>query len=149
MAARRTVLGGVKSIVGTALLMLGTFILYENLSGAVARLSHMLENSSESLGVVPAVVLAASQPVHAYAVDHHRFLQGLFQQVLVSSWPLLLIIFGSVLSKDTFREQSKHIQENNPPADLPCSCPTYNFTRSRRTGNGAQFVASHHSGATF
>ena len=112
MEGQLTVLRSAKSIVGTALLVLGTFILYENLAGAVGRLSHVLANGSEALGLLPAVVLAASQPVHAYAVDHHRFLLGLFQQVLASSWPLLLVIFGSVLSRDTFTDKSKHIQEN-------------------------------------
>jgi presenilin-like A22 family membrane protease len=120
MEGQLTVLRSAKSIVGTALLVLGTFILYENLAGAVGRLSHVLANGSEALGLLPAVVLAASQPVHAYAVDHHRFMLGLFQQVLASSWPLLLVIFGSVLSRDTFTDKSKHIQENT--VDPPFAC---------------------------
>jgi hypothetical protein len=120
MEGQLTVLRSAKSIVGTALLVLGTFILYENLAGAVGRLSHVLANGSEALGLLPAVVLAASQPVHAYAVDHHRFLRGLFQQVLASSWPLLLVIFGSVLSRDTFTDKSQHIQENT--VDHPFAC---------------------------
>jgi hypothetical protein len=136
MARRQTVLQSAKSIAGTALLVVGTFILYENLAGAVSQLSHVLANGSEALGLLPTVVLAASQPVHAYAIDHHRFLQGLFQQALTSSWPLLLVIFGSVLSRDTFRDKSKHIQQNNThPVDLPPPCPTYSFTRSRPAGS--------------
>jgi presenilin-like A22 family membrane protease len=131
MEGQLTVLRSAKSIVGTALLVLGTFILYENLAGAVGRLSHVLANGSEALGLLPAVVLAASQPVHAYAVDHHRFMLGLFQQVLASSWPLLLVIFGSVLSRDTFTDKSKHIQENtvDPP---PPARRTHSADRDRR-----------------
>ena len=136
MAARRTILRSAKSIAGIVVLVLGTFILYQNLACAVVRLSHVLSNGSEAFGIFPAVVLAASQPAHAYAADHHRFLHSLFHQALSSFWPVLLVIFGSVLSRDTFRDQSKHIEENNKyRADFPPPCPTYNFARSRRAGN--------------
>jgi hypothetical protein len=136
MAARRIILVKARSIAGTTILALGAFILYQDLAGAASRLIHVLANGSEAFGVLPAVVLAASQPAHAYAADHHRFLHSLFHQVLSSSWPLLLVIFGSVLSRDSFRDQSKHHEENNKQlADLPHPCPTYNFAESRRAGN--------------
>jgi hypothetical protein len=132
MAGRRTIFRSSRSIAGAALLMVGMFILYENLAGAVTALSHALANRSEALGVVPAVVLAVSQPVQAYAADHQRFFRDVFHQLLGSSWPLLLVIFGSVLSRDTFAEKSKHIQKNNTQAvDRPPACPTYRFARSR------------------
>ena len=98
-----------KSIAGAAFLLLGMFILYANLAAAVARSSHVLAHSAEALGVVPALVLAASQAVHACAFNHQRF----FQQMLASSWPLLLVIFGTVLSKDTFADNSKHTYQKN------------------------------------
>jgi putative Mn2+ efflux pump MntP len=107
MAAQRTVFRSSKSIAGAVLLVLGTFILYENLAGAVARLNHVLNNSSAPLGVLPAAVLTVSQAAHAYGLNHQRFLQCLFHQMLVSSWPLLLIIFGAVLSRDTFADKFK------------------------------------------
>ena len=111
MAARQRAFRISKSIAGAALLLLGMFILYANLAAAVARSSHVLAHSAEALGVVPALVLAASQAVHACAFNHQRFFQGLFRQMLASSWPLLLVIFGTVLSKDTFADNSKHIPE--------------------------------------
>jgi hypothetical protein len=133
MAARRIILRKARSIAGTTILALGTFVLYQELAGAAARLSHVLANGSEAFGVLPAVVLAASQPAHAYAADHHRFLQSLFHQALSSFWPLLLVIFGSVLSRETFRDQSKRTEENNQQlAEFPPPCPTYNFAKSRR-----------------
>jgi hypothetical protein len=101
MAARQTVLRISKSIAGATLLLLGMFTLYENLAGAVVRLSHVLANGSQALGVLPAAVLAVSQAVHAF--DHHQFLQCVFQRILVSSWPLILVIFGTVLSRDNSR----------------------------------------------
>jgi hypothetical protein len=101
MAAQQTALRISKSVAGAALLLLGMFTLYENLAGAVVRLSHVLANGSQALGVLPAAVLAVSQAVRAF--DHHQFLQCLFRQILVSSWPLILVIFGTVLSRDNSR----------------------------------------------
>jgi hypothetical protein len=138
MAAQQRVFRNVKSVAGTVLVVLGTFILYENLAGAVVQLSQTLESGSQTLGILPAVVLAASQPVQAYAVDHHRFLQGLFEHLLVSSWPLLLVVFGSVLSGDTFRDKSNHIEDKHAVAlDIVPLCPTYGFAKSRSAGNAS------------
>jgi len=42
---------------------------------------------------------------------------NLFQQALVSSlWPLFLVIFGTVLSKDTFVEDSQSDREHQSDA---------------------------------
>jgi len=107
MAARQRAFRISKSIAGAALLLLGMFILYANLAAVVARSSHVLARSAQVMGVVPALVLAASQAVHAYAFYHQRF----FQQILASSWPLLLVVFGTVLSKDAFLDCPKHLPE--------------------------------------
>jgi len=95
------------SIVGAALAVLGMFSLYENAVGAVGRLSHVLARGSQVLGAFPAFILAVSQAMHIYGIYHHRVLQGLFQQLLVSSWPLLLVICGTVLCTDSFPDKSK------------------------------------------
>jgi hypothetical protein len=133
MAARQTTFRSFKSIAGAALLGLGMFVLYENMTVAAARLSHVLgANGSKVLGILPAVVLAVSQTVQAYALDHQRFLHSLIQQMFVSSWPLLLVIFGTVLSRDTFSDKSRHVKENKAELlNFPPPCPTYRFTRSR------------------
>jgi len=108
MKPQHTILRISKSIVGTLLAGLGMFILYANMAGAVARLSHILgANGSHALGILPAAFLVLSQAVQTYAGDHQRFLEGLFQQMLVSSWPLVLVIFGTVMSKDTRTDDSK------------------------------------------
>jgi hypothetical protein len=135
MAGQRRIFRSAKAIAGTVLVLLGTFILYENLAGAVAELSHSLENGSQAVGVLPAVVLAASQPAHAYAVDHHRFLEGLIQQALASSWPLLLVAFGSVLSRGVFKDKPKRIVDTTAQSvDLLPLCPTFRFAKSRAAG---------------
>jgi len=107
MTPQKTTLQVFKSITGVVIAGLGMFILYENLAGAVERLRHILVNGSEALGGLPAAILFLSQNVHAYALDHQRLVHVLFQQILASSlWPLFMVIFGAVLSGDTFTENS-------------------------------------------
>jgi uncharacterized membrane protein len=90
-----------ESIAGAVLVGLGMFILYEHLAGAAARLSHVLgANGSGPL----AVILAASQVLQAYAANHQRFVHSCLQHILVSSWPMLLVMAGTVLSRDAFAD---------------------------------------------
>jgi hypothetical protein len=124
--AGQTVFRSSKSIAGAALAGLGMFILYENLAGAVARLSHLLGTiPGEALGVLPTVILAASRVLQAHAADHQRFLHGFLRQVLVSSWPLLLVMVGTVLSRETFTDKV-----NAPPTK---ECGLVDLTAGRST----------------
>jgi len=114
MTPQQTIFRTSKSIAGAILVGLGMFILYENVAGAV---SHVLEaNRSDAVGVLPAAFLALAQAVETYAVNHQRFFDALFQQTLVSSWPLLLVIFGTVLSRDALINGRNLVQENNVEA---------------------------------
>ena len=89
---------GSKSIAGTVLIGLGMVILYQNLTGAVGGVRHILgANGSGTLGIV----LSLAQVLQAYATDHQMLLQVVFH-VLLSSWPLLLVRIGTVLSQETF-----------------------------------------------
>ncbi|MGC2766125.1 MAG: hypothetical protein WB607_11535 [Candidatus Acidiferrum sp.] len=123
MAAKKTVFRIYKSIAGAALFVVGMFILYQNLAAAVSRLTQALANSSAALGILPATVLTIAQAVHACA--HHQFVQGLFEQILASSWPLLLVIFGSVLSRDHFADDAtvqEHTADPVPLASARSAC---------------------------
>lgn len=132
MTQRQTTFRITKSIAGAILAGLGMLILYENGAGAIARLSHILSaNGSDALGMVPAAFLALAQAAQAHAINHQRFLEVFLRQTLISSWPLLLVIFGTVLSKATVKDEPKPVQEN----DLPCLCPTYSFSRSKATAS--------------
>jgi len=83
------------------LIGLGIFVFYENLHQAATQLGHLLGViPREALGVLPSVILAASRVLQAYGADHPRSLQGCLLQMLASSWPLLLVIVGTVLSRD-------------------------------------------------
>jgi hypothetical protein len=93
-------LGRAKSIAGAALTGLGIFILYKNLDQAGTQLSHLFGIPGKTLGVMPTAMLAALRVLQAYASDHQRFVRGLFQHLLVTLWPLLLVIAGTALSRE-------------------------------------------------
>jgi hypothetical protein len=119
MAPQKTTLQIFKSITGAVIAGLGMFILYENLAGAVNRLHHVLVTGSEALGGLPAAVLFLSQTVQAYALDHQRLVHVLLQQLVASSlWPLFMVIFGAVLSGDTFTENSPRVPGHNDAESL-------------------------------
>ncbi len=88
-----------KSVGGAVLAGLRIFIFYEHLGVAATQVSHLL-------GVIPgqragmlSLMLAATRILRAYSADHRQFWQGLMQDVLVLSWPLLLVMAGTVLSR--------------------------------------------------
>jgi len=107
MASQHKLSEGLKSVVGGALVGLGLHILFGNLDRVAEQLQHMLGIPAwETLGVLPSAVLAASQAVQAYGLDHQGFLQTLLW-MLISFWPLLLVILGTVLLRDFFTERAK------------------------------------------
>jgi hypothetical protein len=84
MARQRTTFRSSQSIAGAVLVGSGMFVLYENLVVSIAWLRHVLgANSSEALGVLPAVILTISQVLQAHAANHQRFLQISFS----TCWP--------------------------------------------------------------
>ena len=97
----------IRAIAGGALVGLGVHILSGNLDTAADQLRDLLGNTAgDALGVLPSVVLASSQVAQAYALDHHGFLQC-FLRMLVSFWPLLLVVVGTVLLWDVFADKGK------------------------------------------
>jgi hypothetical protein len=100
MARQYALFENLKSMVGTALIGLGLFVVYGNLTDAAARLSRFAGISAEAnqtLGELTAVGLAASQAFQSYLFDRAGFLRGLCK-ILISFWPLLLVIAGAVLT---------------------------------------------------
>jgi hypothetical protein len=97
----------ITAIAGGALVGLGLHILSGNLDTAADQLRHLLGNTAgDALGVLPSVVLASSQAAQAYALDHQGFLQC-FLRMLLSFWPLLLVVVGTVLLWDVFADKGK------------------------------------------
>ena len=103
MASQHRLSEGLKSIVGGALVGLGLHILFGNLDRVAEQMKHMLGSAaSETLGVLPSAVLAASQAVQAYGLDHQGFWQSLLWigfWILISFWPLVLVIAGTASSE--------------------------------------------------
>ena len=110
----RTFFERAKSIAGAVFVGLGIFILHGNLDRTATQLSRLLGTiPRESPGAQPTVILAVSQLAQAYAAGHQRFLQGFLHQILVSSWPLLLVMVGTVLSRDAFTDNVNELPKED------------------------------------
>jgi hypothetical protein len=106
MASQQASSQSLKSIAGASVLALGLAVLFANLDGVAASVSHFAGMSAhEGLGVLPALGLAGLHALQAYAFDQDGFISG-FLQILVSFWPLILILVGAVLLRDVFRGPS-------------------------------------------
>ena len=113
MTGQRTAFRSSKSIAGAAFVGVGMFMVYGNLAGAVAQLRFVLgANGSDALGVLPAVVLATSQAVHACGFDHQGLMPCLLR-MLISFWPPLLVIAGTMLLRDAFTGKVKALPTPN------------------------------------
>jgi hypothetical protein len=95
------------SIAGAAFVGIGLHLLWGNLDRAASHLSHPLGAAAgEALGVLPSIALALSQVVQAYDSDHRAFVLTLLR-ILISFWPLLLVIAGTMFLRDAVREREK------------------------------------------
>jgi len=96
MARQRTRSQNLKSIAGAGMIGFGLLILFASLDGATQLLSHPLgATAREALGILPTVFLTAWQALQANVPGHHQHLDCLLQ-MLVSFWPLLLVVAGAV-----------------------------------------------------
>ena len=79
-----------QSILGTALLGQGAFVLYERVTRTAAELSYLLRTVPDGgSGEQPTLVVAAVRVCQAFSAGHQPLLHSLFQPALVLSWPLL------------------------------------------------------------
>ena len=107
MSSQHKLSESVKSIAGAALIGVGLHILWGNLDKAATQVSHPLgASAADALGVLPSIAMAFSQVVQAYASNHQGFLLGVLR-MLVSFWPLLMVVAGTMLLRDTVTEKVK------------------------------------------
>lgn len=85
-------------IAGAALLGVGGFFLRENLDLVLARLNQ----AGEGPGFATTLTMAATRDWQAYALNHLQFVHESVLPLLASCWPVLLIVGGAFLSRDTF-----------------------------------------------
>jgi hypothetical protein len=102
MTARRTSSQSLQSIAGAGVFALGLLLLFVNLDGVAAQVSSMVCTPAQATGMLAAIGLAGLHALQAYAFDHAGFLSSLLQ-ILVSFWPLILVLVGAVLLRAVFR----------------------------------------------
>jgi adenine deaminase len=96
--------------VGAALFALGFVLLFANLDAVASSVSRILGTSQSSgMEAIPALILATSHAAQAYAFDHQGFLSVL-QQILVSFWPLILVVIGAVLLRGALLGQFTRVE---------------------------------------
>lgn len=95
---RRKCLELAKSIVEAGLVVAGAVILFEHLDRAAVLWGNIFWIAGRTLGIVPAIIFAASRVARASAGER-RFLQDFVEQVMIASWPLVLVMAGAVLSR--------------------------------------------------
>ena len=107
MAKQSTSSRGLKAIAGATLLALGLLLLFANFDGAAARMNSSFTSPAGSSAVSGTLIelgLAGLRAAQSYVFDHPSFLSGL-QQILVSCWPLILVILGIALLGQLFSER--------------------------------------------
>ena len=102
MTTRRTSSSGLKSTIGAAIFALGLLLLFVNLDGAADQVGSMLGSRPAGPGLLATIGLAGLHAVQAYTFNHDAFLSVVYQ-ILVSFWPLLLVIAGAMLLRSSFQ----------------------------------------------
>ena len=114
MGRQYRVLQWLKLIAGVGLIGLGLFVLCGNVSDAGGQLSRLVgigADATETLGELTAVGLAVSQVWRSYLFDRRELVLGVCR-ILISFWPMCLVIAGAVLTGTASRTDAKHIQKN-------------------------------------
>jgi hypothetical protein len=118
---RQSFFGRSKSIVGMALIGLGVLMLGGNLGDVAARMSRLVGVSAgavQTLGELMAVGLGASQVWRSYLFERRELVLDVCR-ILISFWPLGMVIAGAVLAGTGSRMTPKNIQNKDAgPVDL-------------------------------
>ncbi|HYL83376.1 MAG TPA: hypothetical protein VE263_04010 [Candidatus Angelobacter sp.] len=93
---RQTSSRNLKAIMGVALAATGLLLLFVNLDNATAHLGRPFASTAGSLDAAFELGLAGMRAAQAYFFEHSSFQSGV-HQILVSFWPLILVIFGAAL----------------------------------------------------
>jgi hypothetical protein len=100
--AHQTLSQRMNAISGALLIALGLLLLFANLD---ALADTLLEgtglSATEGVDTVLSVGLAAIHAVQSYTFEHSRFVSGVWQ-ILVSFWPLILVVCGALLLRGAF-----------------------------------------------
>jgi len=90
-----------KTIAGWVLFLVGAVLLNGRVDGLWGHVQTLTERFGAGvIGFVPAFGLASLQVTHTFFYERGVFLSAL-AQILVSCWPLVLVLFGAVLIYST------------------------------------------------
>ncbi len=101
MAKKQASLARVKAIAGAILLPVGMLLFAANWDAVSARIHSSFPLPAGSLGAILEFSLAALRVTQVYLFDPSKFQSGLWQ-ILVSFWPLILVIVGALLLQVAF-----------------------------------------------
>ncbi|PYT77668.1 MAG: hypothetical protein DMG40_22595 [Acidobacteria bacterium] len=104
MATRQTSSKSLHAVTGALLLSLGLLLLFANLDEVAARVSDSFSSTAGAFSTVIEIGLAGMRAVQAYFFDHHTFQAGL-HSILVSFWPLVLVIIGATLLRSAISKR--------------------------------------------
>jgi len=106
MAKKRTSMKSLKAISGAIFVSVGLLLLFANLDQVAAHGRNPFTTPAPSFGAVLDLGLVGLRAVQAYLFEPSSFQAGL-HQILVSCWPLALILLGAAL---LYSEISKRLQ---------------------------------------
>ena len=87
------------AVAGALLFSFGLTLLTANLDAVAGQVSTWFPSTLGSLGAAIEIGLAGLRAVQAYFFDQAAFQAG-FLSILVSLWPLILVIIGAILLHD-------------------------------------------------
>lgn len=106
MAKKRTSMKSLNAISGAIFVSVGLLLLFANLDQVAAQGRNPFTAPAPSFGVILDLGLAGLRAVQAYLFEPSSFQAGL-HQILVSCWPLALVLLGAAL---LYSEISKRLQ---------------------------------------
>ena len=112
MAREWRVFRNLRSVVGMGLIGFGIFMLGGNLSDACGQLSRLVGISADAtrtFGELTVVGLGAAQVWRSYVFDRRELALGVCE-ILISFWPVLLVIAGAALTGTASRTMPKNLQ---------------------------------------
>ena len=113
MARQGRIFRNLRSVVGMGLIGFGIFMLGGNLSDACGQLSRLVgisADAAQTFGELTVAGLAAAQVWRSYVFDRRELVLGVCR-ILISFWPLLLVIVGAVLTEMTSGTVPKNIPD--------------------------------------
>jgi hypothetical protein len=107
MAKRQTSSKSLLAVAGALFLSLGLLLFFANLDEVATQAGNSFTSTGISFTTVVELGLAGMRAVRAYFLDQPAFRAGLYA-ILVSLWPLILVIIGAALLQNAVGKRYAH-----------------------------------------